>query len=143
MAYATRPTTRTAATAMTRQPPDPAAARASGRRRAGTGGRAGLVPAEAGGRAGQAASGRVGAGTGGMSAVSAARSANVRAASARPARVPSSSLVSRPCTNASFSVSITCPRSAWPARNRPLPAVAGSSGPVGTGTSPYNYLGRA
>ena len=49
----------TAGAAMTRQPPDLAAALASGRRRTGTGGRAG--PAAAG--------------AGGMSAVSAARSA--------------------------------------------------------------------
>ena len=77
-----------------------------------------------------------GGGTAGMSAVSAARSAPVRAVSARPARVSSSSLVSRPCTNASFSASITCSRSAWPARSRSRPAAAGSCGPAITGTSP-------
>jgi hypothetical protein len=65
---------------MIRQVPDLAAALASGRRRAGAGGRA--DPAAAG--------------AGGVSAVSAARSAYVRAASAWPTRWLSSSLVSRP-----------------------------------------------
>ena len=68
-----------------------------------------------------------------MPAVSASRSAQVRAASAWPARASSSSLVSRPCTNAVFSASITCSRSAWLARSRSPPA-AGSCGPVITGT---------
>ena len=65
----------------------------------------------------------------------AASSARVRAASARPARASSSSLVSRPCTNASFSVSITYSRSVWDALSRSRPTAAGSSGPVVTGTS--------
>jgi len=93
-----RRVTRTAANAMTRQPPDPAAVLASGRRLAGAGGRADPAAAR----------------SAGMSAVSAARSAQVRAVSARPARASSSSLVSRPCTNAVFSVSINRIRSAPP-----------------------------
>ena len=79
-------------------------------------------------------------GKAGMSAVRAARSAPVRAASARPARTSSSSLVSRPCTNASFSASITCSRSAWPALSRSRPAAAGSCGCVITGTSPLAHM---
>ena len=60
----------------------------------------------------------------------------VSTASAWPARAPSSSLVSRLCTSASFSVSITCSRSEWLAMSRPSPDAAGSGGPVITGTSP-------
>jgi hypothetical protein len=105
---------------------DQAAALASGRRRAGADGRAG--PAAAG--------------SAGMSVVSAARSARVRAASARPTRMPSSSLVSRPCTNACFSASITCSRSAWPARIWSRLAAAGSCGPAITGTSPSHDAGK-
>ena len=109
---------------MNRQMPDLTAALASGRRRAGAGGRAG--PATAG--------------PGGMSAVSAARPAWVRVASAWPVRASSSSLVSRPCTNAFFSVSITCSRSAWLALSRSRPAAAGSCGPVVTGSSPARTM---
>ena len=112
----------TAAAARARQPPDRAAALASGRRRAGTSGRVGPDAAWAGG----------------MSAVSAASSAHVRAASARPARASSSSLVSRPRTNASFSASITCSRSACDARMDPrpaAPAAISSPGPAIAGTS--------
>jgi hypothetical protein len=101
------------------------------------GGRPGQRPAadRAGGRADPAA-----AEPAGMSAVSAARSAQVRAVSAWPARASSSSLVSRPCTNAVFSVSITCSRSAWPALSRSPAAAAGSCGPVITGTSPARTM---
>ena len=52
----------------------------------------------------------------GMSAVTAARSPWVRDASAWPTRASNSSLVSRPCTNAALSTSITCSRSARDAR---------------------------
>ena len=72
----------------------------------------------------------------GMSAVSTASSARVRADSAWPARVSSSSLVSRPCTNAVFSVSITCSRSASPALSRSSPAGARCCCPAITGTFP-------
>ena len=51
-------------------------------------------------------------------------------------------LVSRPCTNASFSVSITCSRSAWPALSRSRAAAAGSSGPVITGTPSHDTAKR-
>ena len=112
-----------AAAAMTRQPPDPAAARTSGRRRAGGDGRAGAAAGEADGVAG-------------MSAVSAARSAQVRADSAWPARVSSSALVSRPSTNAAFSASITCSRSVWAALSWSSPVAALSCGPVITSTFP-------
>ena len=71
---------------MIRQLPDPAVALASGH---GAPGRAG----------GQAGAGRVR-----EVEVSAARSAQVRAAIARPVRASSSSLVSRPSTNASLSI---------------------------------------
>ena len=104
------------------------------------GGRPGQRPTAHGGRGRRA--GPPAAGSPGMSAVSAASSARVRAASARPARTSSSSLVSRPCTNASFNVSITCSRSAWPALSRSRPAAAGSSGPVITGTPSHDTAKR-
>jgi hypothetical protein len=115
------------ADARARQPPDPAATLASGRRRRGTGGRVGPDAARAGG----------------MPAVTASSSAQVRAASARPARASSSSLVIRPCANASFSASITCSRSACDARmgQRPTPPAAISSpGPAIAGTSPPDIV---
>jgi hypothetical protein len=59
-----------------------------------------------------------------------------RAVSAWPVRASSSSLVSRSCTNAALSRSITCSRSAWAALRWPRPAAVPSSGPVITGTSP-------
>ena len=51
------------------------------------------------------------------------RPAAVRDANVWPTRVSNSSLVSRPCTNAALSESITCSRSAWEAPRRPWPAV--------------------
>ena len=62
-------------------------------------------------------------GPAGMSAVTPASSAYVRAAKARLTRRSNSSLVSRPCTNAALSTSITCSRSACDAR-RQLPPPA-------------------
>jgi hypothetical protein len=115
-----------AAAAMSRQMPATTGATARGRRRAGTGRCSGRAAAGA-------------AGAGGMSAVSAASSARVRAVSARPARVSSSCLVSRPCANASLSTSVTCSRSACDARmwSRPAaPAAFSSPGPATTRTSP-------
>ena len=96
----------------TRRPPRPAACAAGRGRRACRPGR-GQANRDVGGERGQ-----LGA---------------VRAASAWPARTSSSSLVTRPCTNASFSASITCSRSAWAALSRSPPAAAGYSGPVITG----------
>jgi len=55
-------------------------------------------------------------GPAGMSAVRAVSSACVRDASAWPTRRSSSSLVSRPCTNAAWRVPTTCSRSACEAR---------------------------
>src|SRR5215467_13113664 len=52
----------------------------------------------------------------------------------RPGQRPAAGRGGRLSTNAVFSVSITCSRSAWPARSRPAPAAAGSCGPVITGT---------
>jgi hypothetical protein len=55
----------------------------------------------------------------GRSAVSAASSAQVRAANVWPARRSSSSLVSLPCAKADVSVSMTCSRLASEALRRP------------------------
>ena len=75
------------------------------------------------GRAGLDWRGRLaGGGPSGRSAVIAARSAYVRDASTPPTRESNSSLVNRPCTNASLSVPMTCSRSACEARRRPRPA---------------------
>jgi hypothetical protein len=119
----------TAAAARARQPPDPAATLACGRRRAGTSGRVGPDAVRGGG----------------MSAVIASSSAQVRATSARPARASSSSLVSRPCANATFSASITCSRSACDARMGPrpvAPAAISSPGPAIAGTFPTGRNSR-
>ena len=118
--------THTAANAMTRQMPDPAAALASGRRRAGAGGRAGRPDRPSGG-------GRDGWDVGGERGQLGAGPRGQRPARPLVELVPGQP----PCTNASFSASITCSRSAWPARSRSPPAAAGSCGPVVTGTSPY------
>ncbi len=88
----------------------------------------------AGGRACAGTVGRGGPGRAspaGRSAVSASRSAYVRAASTRPIRRSNSSLVSRPCTNAALRVSTTCSRSACDVRRCPrstAPAAVGSPG---------------
>ena len=68
-------------------------------------------------------------------AVTAASSAWVREMKALAARRSRSSLVRRPCVNATLSTSITCSRSASDARRRPRAAVIGSTGPEVTGAS--------
>ena len=78
------------------------------------------------------------AGLAGRSAVSAARSAWVRDASASVTRESNSSLVSRSCTKASLSVSTTCSRSAREARMRPWSAGTGRL--RGTGGLPDGRL---
>src|ERR1700689_4012695 len=79
------------------------------------------------------------AGLAGRSVVTSASSAYVRDAYTWPTRASNSSWVSRPCTNAVFSVPITRSRSAWEARRRhrpAAPAAISSPGPSITGTSP-------
>src|SRR5262249_36912929 len=76
----------------------------------------------------------------GMSAVTSPSSAYVRDAYTRSTRASSSSLVSRPCTNATFRVPITCSRSAWDARSPPRPR---PSAAAGTSPGPAISLGSA
>ena len=84
----------------------------------------------------------------GRSAVSAASSEWVRDASVPPTRASSSSLVSRPCTNAVFSMPITCSRSACDALRCPRPALPAAilflaqRWHLATGSARKAYYGR-